>query len=83
MLSAVSAVGRGYVAVERIDGSLDGRRGTFVIQHGGIPDGADATAFGDIIPGSATGELTGLRGTASYLHDGDPARLTLTYTVED
>lgn len=81
LLTAVTSGGRGYVAVERIEGVLDGRAGSFVVQHGGLGDGATATAFGDVVPGSGTGELTGLRGSASYEHDGDTARLTVRYSL--
>lgn len=82
MLAAVASTGRGYVAHERIDGMLDGRRGTFVLQHGGLADADDVTAFGDVIPGSGTGELSGLRGHARYQHDGATAVLTLTYRLD-
>lgn len=82
MLTAVAAGGRGYVASERVEGVLDGRRGSFVLQHGGLVDGDDVSAFGEIIPGSGTGELVGLHGHASYFHEGDVARLTLTYALD-
>ncbi len=73
----------GYLAMERVDGVLDGRAGTFVIQHGGIFDAAtgNATPYGAIVPGSATGELAGLRGSAEYRHDDQGAILTLHYDM--
>jgi hypothetical protein len=73
----------GYLASERVDGALDGRRGTFVIQHGGVGDETDQHAFGHIVPGSGTGELRGLRGEAAYAHDDSGARLTLAYSIPD
>lgn len=81
MLAAIAAGGRGYVATERFEGMLDGRRGTFVLQHGGLMDGDDVSSFGAIVPGSGTGELAGLHGEAGYVHEGDTARLTLTYAL--
>jgi hypothetical protein len=69
----------GYLASERVDGVLEGRRGTFVIQHGGVGD----RAFGHIVPGSGTGELTGLAGEAVFAHDDAGARLTLSYALAD
>lgn len=39
----------------------------------------EATPYGAIIPGSATGELAGLRGSAEYRHDDQGAILTLHY----
>ena len=73
----------GYVAMERVDGTLDGRAGTFVIQHGGIFDATtgNPTPYGAIVPGSATGELAGLRGSAEYRHDDQGAILTLHYEI--
>jgi hypothetical protein len=67
----------GYLASERVDGVLEGRRGTFVIQHGGVGD----HAFGHIVPGSGTGELEGLSGEAVFAHDEAGARLTLDYAL--
>jgi hypothetical protein len=67
----------GYLASERVDGALEGRSGTFVLQHGGVGD----HAFGHIVPGSGTGELAGLSGEAVFAHDDAGARVTLTYTL--
>jgi len=51
-----------YVAVERIDGTLDGLRGAFLTQHSGTLDrGAPALSV-TVVPDSATDELEGLRG---------------------
>jgi hypothetical protein len=56
--------GAGYVASEVVTGSLSNRTGSFVIQHGGVSGGdAEPHTFGHIIPGSGTGELTGLLGS--------------------
>jgi hypothetical protein len=81
LLTAGAEGGRGYVASERVEGVLDGRAGTFVLQHGGVEDGTAQRAFGHIVPGTATGALEGLRGEAEYAHDERGARLTLTYTL--
>lgn len=51
-----------YVAVERIDGTLDGRTGAFLTQHNGTLDRGSPTLSLTVIPDSATGELEGLRG---------------------
>ncbi len=64
MLSAITGVdgSAGYVAIEQVTGSLSGRRGSFVLQHFGIMDkGADRRIL-EVVPGSASGELAGLRG---------------------
>ena len=51
-----------YVAVERIDGTLDGLRGAFLTQHNGTLDRGVPTLSLTLVPDSATGELEGLRG---------------------
>ena len=78
LLMAQSDQGRGYVASERVEGTLDGRVGTFVIQHGGLDDLTEQRSFGSIVPGCGTGELANLRGEAVFQHDESGARLTLT-----
>jgi hypothetical protein len=52
----------GYVAIERVRGSLDGRSGSFVIQHNGLMWGETRQLTIEVIPDSGDGELTGLRG---------------------
>ena len=59
----------GYVATERFTGVLEGRAGTFVFQHGGIVGAAGADRFGHVVPGSGTGELTGISGTVRMAHE--------------
>ncbi len=53
----------GYVAIERVTGTLHGRRGSFVLLHRGImSQGAqDLTIM--VVPDSGAGELAGLSGT--------------------
>jgi len=73
------AGGAGYIAQEVVTGTLAGRAGTFVMQHGGIATADGQRAFGSIVPGSATGELRGLRGDVQYRHDESGATVTLDY----
>ncbi len=75
--------GAGYIAQEIFEGSIADRTGTFVMQHGGIHDGTNAAkSFGNVVPGSATGALTGLRGELEYQHDENGAVFTLRYFFE-
>jgi hypothetical protein len=78
VLTAQGEAGGGYVASERIDGVLDGRRGTFVIQHHGLADGADQRSDGSIVPHSGTGELASIAGRAM---EREFQVLTLRYTL--
>lgn len=60
---------RSYIATERITGTLEnGRRGSFVVQHGGLESDPD-TWFGHIVPGTGTGDLEGISGKAPIRHD--------------
>jgi hypothetical protein len=62
-----------YLANERVTGTLDGRAGTFVLQHGAWEGGQ----WGYVVPGSGTGALAGLRGDARLDH----GRLALDYEL--
>ena len=51
-----------YVGVEHISCTLDGRTGTFVLVHNAEAIGPERNATWKILPGSGTGELTGISG---------------------
>ena len=67
MLSAGTAVqgSAGYVALERVSGTLLGRTGTFVLQHHGLMNRGTPSLTITVVPDSSTGELTGILGTMS------------------
>jgi succinate dehydrogenase/fumarate reductase flavoprotein subunit len=52
----------GYVAIERVAGTLRGRAGTFVLQHSGTMEQKAFQLHVAVVPDSGTGQLTGLRG---------------------
>lgn len=54
-----------FVGLERVSGRIAGRSGTFVLQRLGEFEGGEARESYSIVPGSATGELSGLRGHGS------------------
>ena len=64
MLSAMTAVkgSAGYVALERVTGVLDGRSGSFVLQHYGIMTRGRPQLTVTVVPDSGTGQLEGLSG---------------------
>jgi hypothetical protein len=64
MIGARTAVegSAGYVAIERVTGTLDGKRGTFVLQHNGIMSRGARSLSVTVVPDSGTGELVGLSG---------------------
>jgi hypothetical protein len=52
----------GYVAIERVTGSLGGRKGSFALQHYGIMKRGVPELILTVIPDSGTDELDGLDG---------------------
>ena len=73
MLSAMTAVqgSAGYVAIEQVEGSLSGKKGSFVLQHSGSMNGGDSNLVLEVVPDSGAGELTGLTGAmAINIEDG-------------
>ena len=56
-----------FVGLQRIDGRLGGRSGSFVLlQTDGSFDGTEAKGQLSVVPGSGTGELSGLRGQGQF-----------------
>jgi hypothetical protein len=53
----------GYVAMERVAGTLHGRGGTFALQHSGTMTRGTPQLSVTVVPDSGTGELIGLVGT--------------------
>ncbi|MGH7611098.1 MAG: DUF3224 domain-containing protein [Candidatus Dormibacteria bacterium] len=56
--------GAGYVAVECVEGTLQGRAGTFALLHMATQGQDGAKGRWLVVPGSGTGELSGLSGEA-------------------
>jgi hypothetical protein len=64
--------GAGYVAVERIAGSVHGRSGSFAVLHVGTMAGESQWARWPVVPGSGTGDLARISGEGriEIAHDG-------------
>ena len=72
-----------FVGIERVTSELGGRRGTFLLQDAGTVQ--DNLVSGDwfVIPGSGTGQLTGLRGEGGFRANlGEGAQVHLDYWFE-
>jgi len=69
MLSAGTAVkgSAGYVAIERVVGSLHGRSGSFVLQHSGTMNRGEPQLSVTVVPDSGTDALEGLTGQLSIV----------------
>lgn len=73
----------GYVALERVSGTLHGRRGTFALQHSGtMARGAPQLSI-TVVPDSATGELLGLAGNLAITIAGGKHSYDFEYTLPD
>jgi hypothetical protein len=57
----------GYVAIERVTGTLHGRSGSFILQHNATMTRGAPYLNIIVVPDSGTGELTGLSGTMQIL----------------
>lgn len=67
MLTALTGVAgsAGYVAIELVSGTLDGRQGSFVFQHAGVMSRGDQQLSISVVPDSGTEQLAGLTGVFS------------------
>lgn len=83
MLGFRSAVkgSAGYVAMERVVGVLEGRRGSFVMQHDGTMQGGALHLNIVVVPDSGTEELQGLRGTMKIEIEGGKHFYVLEYAL--
>jgi hypothetical protein len=60
-----------YVGIERVDASVHGKRGTFVLQHNAsVVDGVPSLTI-TVVPGTGSGALEGLRGNARVTIDSE------------
>ncbi len=64
MLSAMTGVqgSAGYVAIELVTGTLDGKSGSFVLQHSSTMSRGAPEQNVTVVPDSGTSELAGLAG---------------------
>ena len=69
MLAAGTAVkGSGaYVAIEKVSGTLQGRSGTFILQHMGTMAQNAPQLTINVVPDSGTGDLIGLSGEMTIM----------------
>lgn len=69
MLSAMTPVkgSAGYVAIERVEGTLAGKSGTFDLMHFATMAAGGQRQIIEVVPGSGTGELVGLSGALQII----------------
>ncbi|MDT0468705.1 DUF3224 domain-containing protein [Streptomyces gibsoniae] len=71
----------GFTGMELLAGRLEGREGSFVVEQRGTfaADGTVHCTF-EVVPGTGTGELTGLTGTGAFTYA--PGESSFPYTFD-
>lgn len=72
----------GYVALERVTGELDGRKGSFVLQHNATMKRGEPEMTITVVPDTGTGELAGITGTMTIRLEGKQHYYYFEYGLE-
>lgn len=85
MLSAKTAVpaSAGYVAIERVEATINGRQGSFVLQHNATMNKGESMLNIIIVPDSGTDELAGIAGKMNILIKDKKHFYDMEYTLPD
>jgi hypothetical protein len=71
----------GYVAMERVTGTLRGRKGSFVLQHTATMDRGQPSLSITVVPDSGTSELAGLAGSMKIIIEAGKHSYEFDYTL--
>lgn len=72
-----------FVGLQQLEGEIDGRAGSVVLDTVGDFDGKEATGTWSVVPGSGTGSWAGMRGDGTFRAPAGPkATFTLDYVFE-
>ena len=84
MLSVVTDVqgSAGYVAIEQVSGVLQGKFGTFALQHFGIMDRGQSRLILEVVPESGSGELSSLAGKMTIDQSGGKHHYIFDYSLD-
>ncbi|MCU0621236.1 MAG: DUF3224 domain-containing protein [Gemmatimonadales bacterium] len=85
MLAAMTDVkgSAGYVAIERVTGTLHGRAGSFVLQHSGTMARGEGATLVTVVPDSGTGALAGVSGRMAIVVEGRAHRYDFAYELPE
>jgi hypothetical protein len=85
MLAAGTSVkgSAGYVAIERVIGTLNGLTGTFMLQHNATMTRGAPQLNIIVVPDSGTGQLTGLTGTMNIIITNGKHSYDFSYTLPE
>jgi uncharacterized protein DUF3224 len=73
----------GYVAIEKVSGTLKGRTGTFILQHTGTMNRGVPQLTITVVPDSGTGQLAGITGNFKVIIDEGKHSYEFEYTLPD
>ena len=71
----------GYVAMERVTGTLHGQSGSFALQHSGTMTRGAPQLSVTVVPDSGAGQLAGIAGTMIITVEGGKHSYDLDYTI--
>jgi hypothetical protein len=71
----------GYVAMERVTGTLHGHTGSFTLQHSGTMEQGKFQLTVTVVPGSGTGGFAGIAGTMTIIIAKGKHSYTFDYTL--
>jgi hypothetical protein len=85
MLTALTSVegSAGYVAIERVTGSLDGRMGSFTLQHSSVMRRGEPQQNIIAVPDSGTGLLAGISGRMTIKIADGKHSYDFEYTIDE
>lgn len=73
----------GYVAIEMVTGTLNGKKGSFALQHSATMDASGLNMKVIVVPGSGTGQLKGIAGTFNIRIENGQHFYDFDYTLPD
>jgi len=73
----------GYVAIEKVSGTLNGKTGTFILQHDATMDHGTPHLNIVVVPDSGTGELAGITGTLNIIIESGKHSYDFAYSLPD
>lgn len=73
----------GYVAIEKVTGTLHGRQGSFTLQHTGTMNRGVPSLSITVVPDSGTGALSGLEGTMQIVIEHKQHSYIFDYSLDD
>jgi hypothetical protein len=71
----------GYVAIERVEGALGGRAGSFVLQHSGTMNRGTPAQSVTVVPDSGTEDLIGISGSMTIIIEAGKHSYEFLYSI--